>query len=286
MYLSIFSNVITGVSPADVARKTRAYGLRSVQFVPDEVNIGWGFDRNGATGSFAEWADAYHHEGIEICGVAGYLNLLHHDPAKRRYNIDTFASFLRGMSTLGCRYISTETGSLAPTGDWDFDPQNRTRQAWDELRRVTDELLEVAAREDVVILYEPYIANVCYTPELGAQFVREVNSPHLAMMMDPTNWFDVELAQPAHVRDMLERGFTAERGLFRLAHAKDMTPAEPGADKPRLPGPGRGIIDYARYVQLLHAHGYSGPLIMEHLTADDVPEAMRYVQRFIDENAG
>ena len=35
---------------------------------------------------------------------------------------------------------------------------------------MTDELLEVAAQENVVILYEPYIANICYTPELGAAF--------------------------------------------------------------------------------------------------------------------
>jgi sugar phosphate isomerase/epimerase len=71
--------------------------------------------------------------------------------------------------------------------------------------------------------------------------------------------------------------------LFRLAHAKDVAPAEPGADKPGLPGPGRGIIDYAHYVRLLHAHGYTGPLVMEHLIEADVPEAMRYVQQFIDQ---
>jgi sugar phosphate isomerase/epimerase len=283
MYLSIFSSVITGTTPAEVARKTRACGLRSVQFVPDEVNIGWGLQGQVAAGTFEEWAEAYGREGIEICGVAGYVNLLHHDPARRRENIDTFVSFLRGMKTLGCRYISTETGSFAPSGDWDFDPRNRTKQGRDELRQVTDELLAVAAEQDVVILYEPYIANVCYTPEIGAQFVREVNSPHLAMLMDPTNWFEVELAHPAKVAGVLERGFAAERGLFRLAHAKDVTPAEPGADKPGLPGPGRGIIDYPRYVRLLREHDYNGPLVMEHLTEPDIPEAIQYVQRFIDE---
>ena len=129
------------------------------------------------------------------------------------------------MKTIGCRYISTETGSFAPSGDWDFDPRNRSKEGWDELRRVTDELLEVAAQSDAVILYEPYIANVCYTPELGARFVREVGSPNLAMLMDPTNWFDAELAHPERVAAVLDSGFAAERGLFRLAHAKDVVPA-------------------------------------------------------------
>jgi len=285
MYLSIFSSVIAGANPAEVARKTRAFGLRSVQLVPDEVNVGWGFDGTGATGTFEEWAEAYSREGVEICAIAGYLNLLHHDPVKRRRNIDIFKSFLHDMNTIGCPYVSTETGSFAPSGDWDFDPINRSQEGWDELRRVTDELVETALRENVVILYEPYIANVCYSPELGARFVRDLDSPHLKMMLDPTNWFEVDMARPEKVHAVIDRGFTAERGLFRLAHAKDVTPAEPGSDKPGLPGAGRGIIDYAYYVEKLHEHGYNGPLIMEHLSEADVPETMRFVQGIIDRYA-
>jgi sugar phosphate isomerase/epimerase len=281
VHASIFSNVIEGGTPEEVASKTRQYGLRSVQFVPAEVDIGFGFDRETSGASFERWAEAYRREGVEICGVAGYLNLLHHDPDRRRQNIDTFKNYLRGMDALGCRYISTETGSYAPTGDWDFDPKNRTAEAWEDLRRVTEELLEVAEEEDVVILYEPYIVNVCHTPELGARLVRGSDSPHLALLMDPTNWFEADMARPELVREVMERGFEAERGLFRLAHAKDVTPAPPGEDKPGLPGPGQGILDYEFYVHLLEEHGYDGPLVIEHLTEAEVPDAVEYVLRFI-----
>ena len=44
--------------------------------------------------------------------MGGYVNLLHHDPA-RRDNLDKFTGYLRDMKTLGARYISTETGSLS-----------------------------------------------------------------------------------------------------------------------------------------------------------------------------
>lgn len=286
MHVGIFSSVIKGETPEEVARKTREYGLSSVQFIPSRAEIGFGFDTKVAEASFERWARAYRREGVEICGVGGYVNILHHDPERRRQNVDALKSYMRGMSILGCRYISTETGSYAPTGDWDFDPKNRTREAWDDLRRVTDDLLEVATREAVVILYEPYIVNVCYTPELGARFVHEVESPHLAMLMDPTNWFEAEVARADRVREVVERGFAAERGLFRLAHAKDVTPAAPDSNKPGLPGPGQGILDYALYVRLLKEHGYTGPLIIEHLTESDVPAAMAHVQPFIDASAG
>jgi len=134
----------------------------------------------------------------------------------------------------------------------------------------------------VVLLYEPYIVNVCSTPELGAQLVREFNSPHLALLMDPTNRFEPNMVERGQVGAVLRRGFAAERGQFRLAHAKDVTPAAPGGNKPGLPGPGQGILDYRLYLRLLKEHGYDGPLIIEHLTEREVPDAMSYVQRFID----
>jgi sugar phosphate isomerase/epimerase len=282
MYPSIFSNVIAGSEPAEVAARTRELGLRSVQFWPPGAEVGFGFDGSAAHGDFGAWARAYAAEGIEVCAVAGYINLLHPDPARRRHNLDTFASWIRTMGELGTKLISTETGTLARSGDWDDHPDNRTPAAWDAFRRITDELVAVAQAEDAVIMYEPYIVNVCHTPELGARLVREVDSPHLRMLMDPTNWFDNELARPECVAEVIDRGFAAERGLFRLAHAKDVTPPEPGSPKPGLPGPGQGILDYERYLGRLVEHGYDGPLVIEHLTDAEVPEAQRFVQAHLD----
>ena len=138
---------------------------------------------------------------------------------------------MRDMKTLGARYISTETGSLSQTSDWDFDPANRTPEAYDALRRATDEILPIAEENDVVILYEPYVVHVCDSPEAGAAFVREYNSPHLQMLMDPTNWFNNDMLDAETVTSTLQAGFEAEKGLFHLAHAKDVAP-------PRLRPPG------------------------------------------------
>lgn len=276
MYLSIFSNVIEADSPAAVAAKTRLYGLTSVQLIPKGVGIGFGFDRDTG-GSFKEWAAAYRAEDIEICGVGGYVNLLHPDPEQRRATIELFKSWLRDMHLLGCRHISTETGSLASTGDWDFHPQNRTPEAWDTLRRILEDVLRVAEEADAVILIEPYIVNVCHTPELGARLVREFGSPHLRMLMDPTNWFEVEMLRPEVMPEVIRGGFEAERGLFELAHAKDVAPPTSDPRKPALPAAGQGLLDYDTYLGLLNQHGYTGALVIEHLTEPEVPDTMHYV---------
>jgi sugar phosphate isomerase/epimerase len=281
MYLGIFSNVVDGASPEEVAEKTARYGLRAVQYIPAASGIGFGFDKPSLGDDFPRWAAAYRQVGVEIAAVGGYMNLLHPNPEKRRRNIETFKDFLRRMRPeLGTRLISTETGTYATSGDWNNDPRNRTPEAWDDLRRVTDDLVRVAEQEDVVILYEPYIVNVGYTPDLAVRIVHEVGSPHLRLLMDPTNWFEPDML--GRVTETIERGFATERGLFLLAHAKDVTPPAPGSDKPGLPAAGQGVLDYATYVRLLHEHDYTGPLIIEHLTEAQIPDTMRYVQRFLE----
>jgi sugar phosphate isomerase/epimerase len=282
VYPSIFSNVIEGAGPEEVAARTRQLGLGSVQFFPPGAEVGFGFDGDVAHADFATWARAYAADDVEVCGIAGYINLLHPDLARRRSNIEAFKGWIRELRTFGCRFISTETGTLATSGDWDDHPDNRSPAAWDAFRRVAEELVAVAAEEDAVILFEPYIVNVCHTPELAARLVREVGSPHLALLMDPTNWFDNESARPERVAAVIDAGFEAERGLFRLAHAKDVTPPEPGSPKPGLPGPGQGLLDYPRYLSRLAEHGYDGPLVIEHLTEAEVPQALRFVQGQID----
>jgi sugar phosphate isomerase/epimerase len=281
---SIFSNVIAGRDPEEAAAKTRELGLRSVQFVPAEVSVGFGFDEetSGYSRDFSRWAKAYEANDIEICAIAGYINLLHHDPARRAQNIDAFTMFLHEMAKIGVRKISTETGSLNPNGDWDDDPANRTPQAWTDFRDVLSGLVETAEAEDVTILIEPYVVNVCYTPALGAKMLSEIGSDHLGLCMDPTNFFSNAEAKPELVVETMRAGFAAEDGKFGLAHAKDVTPPAPGALKPGLPGPGQGILDYPLYLQLLSDAGYDGPLVIEHLKEPEVPDAIRFVQGHID----
>ena len=280
MHLGIFSNVVNGDSPEEVAAKTRGYGLQAVQFIPAASGIGFGFDKPALGDDFPRWASAYRNEGVEIAGVGGYMNLLHPDPQKRAATIETFKDFLRRMRPeLGTRLISTETGTYATSSDWDADPRNRTDAAWDDLRRVSEDLVRVAEREDVVILYEPYIVNVAYSPDLGARIVREIDSPHLRLLMDPTNWFEV--ASLDAVRAAIEHGFEIERGLFLLAHAKDVTHPTTDPRKPDLPAAGQGLLDYATYIRLLREHGYDGALVIEHLTEEEIPATVSYVERYL-----
>ena len=77
LHLGIFSNVVSGATPEEVAARTRQYGLTAVQFIPAASGIGFGFDRSQPAEDFRHWAAAYRQEGIDVAAVGGYINLLH-----------------------------------------------------------------------------------------------------------------------------------------------------------------------------------------------------------------
>jgi sugar phosphate isomerase/epimerase len=279
MYPAIFSNVIQGRDPEEIAARTAEFGLTAVQFIPREVQVGFGFDTGSPALSddWSRWRRAFDAAGVQVVAVGGYLNLLHRDLDRRAAAVDAFTSYLRRMNELGTTRISTETGSLSPTGDWDDDPANRTPEAWDAFREVVTGLARTAESEGVTILLEPYIVNVCHTPALGVQMLQEIGSSALGICMDPTNFFTNELAAPEFVADTIKSGFAVEGPYVGLAHAKDVTPPAPGSPKPGLPGPGQGLIDYPLYLDLLGGISYDGPLVIEHLVEAEVPDALRFV---------
>ena len=124
---------------------------------------------------------------------------------------------------------STETGSLSQTSDWDFDPANRTPEAYDALRRATDEILPIAV-ENTLSSSTNHTLSMFATALRPALHFSEYNSPHLQMLMDPTNWFNNDMLDAETVTSTLQAGFEAEKGLFHLAHAKDVAP--PTAEAP------------------------------------------------------
>ena len=97
------------------------------------------------------------------------------------------------------------------------------------------------------------------------------------MLMDLTNWFNNDMLDAETVTSTLHAGFEAEKGLFHLAHAKDVAPPTAEAPgKPALPA-GQGVLNYPEYVRLLDEAGYTGPLVIEHLTESEVPDAVSFV---------
>ena len=158
----------------------------------------------------------------------------------------------------------------------DGHPEKAWRMAVDYLR---DACEYAAAHQKVIMLDGVYIPSIADTAERAVSLIREVDSPAMAHNFDPCY---LELS-----------GLSVEQALPPLlpytvhAHIKDYTVS--AADFPqRIPQggvfaeqrwfsheiPGRGVLDHARYVRLLHESGFERYLINECFTDAPFEEAL------------
>jgi sugar phosphate isomerase/epimerase len=151
---------------------------------------------------------------------------------------------------------------------WRFHPGNQDPTAWSEMVDTIQRLLEVTEGSGVWLAFEPEVVNVVDTAAKAQQLLRAVASPRLKVLIDCANLISHETV---HVTTpVIEDAFDRLGGEIVLAHAKDVAPAEDGADHPRRVAPGTGTLDWSCYLRRLAASGFQGALIMHDLAEREV----------------
>jgi sugar phosphate isomerase/epimerase len=275
----------------EAARRARADGFGCVQFDLDFTNPR--FAEQGLTeAECKEIRDAYRRHDLPIVSVSGYTNIIHPDPAERQLRLNRLRALIRNGRNLGTPYVISETGTYNVDSDWAPDPRNLTEAGYSECLDVIGELVEEAAKSDAVFCVETYVNNVIGTIDATLRLFRDINSPHLGLVMDPTNYFEDH-----NIDDMdgvLRRMFAELGPYIKIAHAKDVARASDTSEKHadtgaaeylsfrgvgamELHGPGHGALNYPLYLKLLAAQHPNMPVIIEHVTEDEVRAAKQFV---------
>ena len=211
---------------------------------------------------------------LPVVALSAYTNFVHPDPEKRAANIACFKDMIRFARKLGCGYVASETGTYNPESDWVWDDKNATEEAYQEALAIIKEQVE--------------------------RLMADVNSPNLALICDPTNYFTG--ANIGNMDAELEKIFDRLAPYMRIAHAKDCKLAEDVSEKHadidadeshsfrgsgdvELPAAGLGSLNYDLYVRLLAKHHPNMPLIIEHLDEGGIPRAKEFVDGVL-KNAG
>ncbi len=211
--------------------------------------------------------------GLSIAALGAYCNMVSPNLEKRRRNITFLKNCLRAANQLGTTVVSTETGTLHPSGDWSDTPENATPAAWDELYRVLDELLPVAESAQSVLALEGYVNNILKTYDQAEQILRRYPSPHLKLMCDPYNYLSQDLLPQSAP---LSAGFLQRfKDDFAIAHLKDVSSEGAEVDTPEF---GTGIFPQGLYVDFLKAERPDLPVIFEHLPFEHIPVAIQRLQ--------
>lgn len=278
----------------ETARRIRAHGFNTVQLDLSFKDMDLATEAI-STAKCRRIRDAFRAQNLPVCAVSGYTNIIHPDSTVRRANLERLKTIIRHARELGSAYVITETGTYNPASDWAPHPGNFTEAGYEECRDVIAELTRLCAEHEVTLLLEPYVSNVIASVEITARLFKDIPGPGLALLMDPTNYFDGNNID--HMDATLNHIFDVLGDRIRISHAKDVKPgygdtAEKHADIDaseghtfrgigdiELPAPGLGVLNYDLYLRLLFRRYPNIPIIIEHLEEPDVARA----KTFLDE---
>ena len=269
--VGIFSDVFAG-SERERAEAIAAHGFDCVQWrLPLATQ-----DINAA--NVKSLLKPYQDNGLQIVALAGYENIVEPNGQLRLQNMERLKRLmdiapLCGRGNLGGGIgVATETGSKNRMSQWEWHADNASDAAWAELKNAITELSRYAKQTGSRLLLEGYVHNLLRTADHIERLRRELRSVEYWFVMDPFNLFlEDKLAQQQHE---IARIFTAMNRRVAIAHAKDLFYYHGQINTPRA---GQGIFDYKTYFHLLNEHLPDVPLILEHLTAEQVGDSLDYL---------
>jgi sugar phosphate isomerase/epimerase len=295
----IQTGIFTGVFPHPLeerAKRIRALGFNTVQ--ADELRD---LSAEEIVPSLCkEIRDTYRSYNLPISVVSAYVNLVAPRIEKRKEGLARLHRILEQAWELGTPYVATETGTFNPESDWVSHEKNHTPEGYDEFLKVIQEAVKVAELNGSILCLETYVNNVIGSVEECKKVFSDIDSPNLMLLLDPTNYFEVH--NIGRMRETLDSIFDALSGRIVIAHAKDVKLVKSsgvrmeknmgtedeglsfrGAGNIELPAPGLGQLDYPYYLKRLVRIASNIPLIIEHLTEDDVPRAKEFIDKMLIE---
>lgn len=292
--------IFTGIFPYEIeerAKRIRQLGFNTVQI--DELRA---LPVEEITTTFCKKIrDTYRNYNLPISVISGYTNMVCPDIEKRKEGIERLSRILQLAWELGTPYVATETGTFNTESDWLDDKKNHTEEGFKEFLKVIRKVIKVAEKNGSILCIESYVKNIIGSVEDCKKLFSEINSPNLKLLLDPTNYFEIHNINK--MRETLDDIFNELSDKIVIAHAKDVKLVKSsgvkmekgkmgvkseglsfrGAGNIELPAPGLGQLDYPYYLKKLVHTSPNIPLIIEHLTEDDVPRAKKFVDEKLKE---
>lgn len=269
MQIGIFAKTFPGTWPLDVLSAVRDSGYQATQFnlaccglasmpeaVPQDV-----LDAIAAASSTS---------GVALSALSGTYNMAHPDPAVRADGLRRLAVVIAAAGRLAIPLVTLCTGTRHREDQWAFHPGNLDPLAWRDMAVEMEKALALAEEHGVDLGIEPEQANIVTSANDAVRLIGEMGSPRLKIVLDPANLF--EEATPEAARAIVARATETAAGRIAMAHAKDRNPDGSFATA------GKGVVDFADFLNRLESTGFDGPLITHGLSAAEAPDVARFLK--------
>lgn len=268
--LGIFAKTFPRSTLAATFGSIAALGLRSLQFnfsccglptLPDRIE----------PALLNELRALAKHHSLRVAAISATFNLIHPDPAVRRHGLDRLPVLAEAATFLECPVLTLCTGTRDPEDMWRVHPDNASPAAWRDLRLGIDSALAATESSRILLGIEPETSNVVDSARSCRRLLDETNSPRLRVVMDPANLLGP--GDPSGQSEIMTSAFDLLGDSITLAHAKELGPDL----QPDGRGPGRGIMDWPGYIQLLHSCRHVGALVLHGLREEETAPAVLYL---------
>lgn len=223
------------------------------------------------------FSEAFRREGVVIAEVGRWVNLLDHDPDRRRANLQTVTEGLALAEELGALCCVDIAGSFNPTVWFGPHPDNLSPRffeaAVENARRIIDAVKPRRAR----FAYEMMGWALPNSPDSSVRLVKAVDRKGFAVHLDPCNLVN---SPERFYRNaaLLDECFDKLGRWIVSCHAKDLTWDVEMNVHFREVRPGQGALDYKTYLGRLRRLPQRPPLMLEHLAdAGEYDAARRHL---------
>jgi len=228
-------------------------------------------------GKLAEICAAYAEANILLAELGAYgINILDTDPALRQKNIDEICRRLAYADEVGVRCCVIHGGSYQ-TGGWGKpNPDNFSERAFAETVQAVQTIVDRVQpiRSKLVMETEKYVFPD--DPDVYLRLIEAIDRPGFGVHLDPINI--VSSPKLLYANGAFVRECFAKLGPHIVScHSKDVTTIDKYPYHITETYSGNGLLDYTAYLTELAQLDDDIPLMIEHLSAEQLPEARDFL---------
>lgn len=255
-----------------LALKAKEIGFDGVQLVLNKAIEG----ETGLPGTLSRQkaisiSSAFAKEQLEIFMLGAYFNPVHSNKTLVATNVAKFKEHLKFENDFNAGFVGSETGSFNDD-KWTYHPQNRTEEAFQEVKRIFKELADYAKEVSARIAIEGAFGHCMYAPSALKRLVDEIDNGTVFVTVDIYNYLSV--TNYKQYKEIFEECLTLFAGKIVIFHLKDFI-VEDGALKQVAIG--KGLIDYDYLLKRIKETNPEAYLIFEGSKPEDMKQSFDFV---------
>ena len=224
-----------------------------------------------------EISSAYAEADIVPAELGAYrLNILQTDAARRRENLDEICRRLEYAEEVGIRCCVVHGGSYEPEGWGTPNPDNQSEMAFEDTVAAVQDIVDKVMPTRTKLTLEPERWLLPDEPEVYLRLVEAIDRSGFGVHLDPVNI----IASPKTFYDsgaLLRECFEKLGPHILSCHTKDVITVDRYPYHLIETYTGNGMLDHDVYLAELHKLEPDVTLMIEHLTAEQLPKARDFL---------